>query len=388
MRIIVIGAGEVGYHIAERLAHERRHDITLIERNPAVCQKVEETLDLMVIQADGSSPRALEQAGIREAELVIAVADVDEGNIVACAVANQYGVLRKIARVRDLELAEHPILAGGTVLGIDLLINPNQITADENNAYAVLGGAITGGQAGGNLARELENVRHVVYVKHPGTGIVLEESATGPVQIDRNRSNGLIGLHGVPKRTSTFLNAPTSSFLNAAHNGRFNLISPRHALEITNNQVAGVRLGENMMTLLMLAVNNPPFVAPVNGTYRSIQVLGNQFENEDNVFMADEVNLSNNQFLSAATANGFFDYIDEPVPIIAAMRELTDGKLIMSFPKAVEWRVPVRRLRFWMKGTPLFLYREQQVRDILEQAGVHNYEFIYLDRDYLVVAEV
>src|SRR5512140_3113144 len=90
----------------------------------------------------------------------------------------------------------------------------------------------------------------------------------------------------------------------------------------------------------------------------------------------------------ASTANGFFDYIDEPVPIIAAMRELTSGKMIMSFPKAVEWRVPVRRLRFWMKGTPLFLYREQQVRDILKEAGVVDYEFIYLDRDYLVVAEV
>jgi trk system potassium uptake protein len=131
MRIVVIGAGEVGYHIAERLGHERRHDITVIERNPAVCQRVEETLDLMVIQADGSSPRALEEAGIRDAELVIAVADVDEVNIVACAVANQYGVPRKIARVRNLELGEHPILAGGKVLGIDLLINPNHITADE-----------------------------------------------------------------------------------------------------------------------------------------------------------------------------------------------------------------------------------------------------------------
>lgn len=90
----------------------------------------------------------------------------------------------------------------------------------------------------------------------------------------------------------------------------------------------------------------------------------------------------------AATANGFFDYIDAPVPIIAAMRELTRGKMIMSFPKAVEWRVPVRRLRFWIKGTPLFLYRENQVRDILGEAGVSNYEFIHLDRDYLVIAEV
>ncbi|MFZ1702579.1 MAG: methyltransferase domain-containing protein [Pyrinomonadaceae bacterium] len=90
----------------------------------------------------------------------------------------------------------------------------------------------------------------------------------------------------------------------------------------------------------------------------------------------------------ACTGNGFFDYIEHPVPIITAMRELTRGKLIMSFPKAVEWRVPLRRVRFWLKGTPLFLYREKQVREILAQSGVTDYEFIHLDRDYLVVANV
>ncbi len=90
----------------------------------------------------------------------------------------------------------------------------------------------------------------------------------------------------------------------------------------------------------------------------------------------------------ASTANGFFDYIAEPVPIIAKMRELTKGKMILSFPKAIEWRVPVRRARFWLKGTPLFLYREEQVKKILEEAGVKNYEWINLDRDYLIIAEV
>ena len=90
----------------------------------------------------------------------------------------------------------------------------------------------------------------------------------------------------------------------------------------------------------------------------------------------------------ACTANGFFDYVEEPVPIITRMRELTRGRLIMSFPKAVEWRVPIRRLRFWLKGTPLFLYTEDQVRDILASSGVRNYKFIFLDRDYLVVADV
>lgn len=130
MKIIVIGAGEVGYHIAERLGHEA-HEIVVIERSPEVCHRVQEQLHLRTIEGDGSSPRALEEAGVRDATMVIAVADVDEVNIVACAIAHQYGVTTKIARVRDIELGAHPILAGGKVLGIDLLINPNQVVADE-----------------------------------------------------------------------------------------------------------------------------------------------------------------------------------------------------------------------------------------------------------------
>lgn len=90
----------------------------------------------------------------------------------------------------------------------------------------------------------------------------------------------------------------------------------------------------------------------------------------------------------ACTGNGFFDYVEEPIPIITRMRELTKGRMILSFPKAVEWRIPLRRVRFWLKGTPLFLYRETQVRDILARSGVTDYEIIHLDRDYLVVADV
>lgn len=101
----------------------------------------------------------------------------------------------------------------------------------------------------------------------------------------------------------------------------------------------------------------------------------------------DAIDASEGPF-DACTGNGFFDYIEDPVAIISSMRSLTKGKLIMSFPKAVEWRIPLRKFRFWMKGTPLFLYREPQVRDILAQAGVTDFEVIHLDRDYLVVADV
>jgi trk system potassium uptake protein TrkA len=130
VRIIVIGAGEVGYHIAERLSHEA-HEIVVIEHSAEVCRRVREQIGVRTIEGEGSSPRALEAAGVTDASMVIAVADVDEVNIVACAIAHQYGVATKIARVRDIELGEHPILAGGKVLGIDLLINPTRVVADE-----------------------------------------------------------------------------------------------------------------------------------------------------------------------------------------------------------------------------------------------------------------
>jgi 2-polyprenyl-3-methyl-5-hydroxy-6-metoxy-1,4-benzoquinol methylase len=101
----------------------------------------------------------------------------------------------------------------------------------------------------------------------------------------------------------------------------------------------------------------------------------------------DDIDESDGPF-DACTGNGFFDYVEHPVPIITAMREMTKGRMIMSFPKRNEWRIPLRRLRFWIKGTPLFLYTEPQVRDILAKAGVTDFEFIHLDRDYLVVANV
>jgi 2-polyprenyl-3-methyl-5-hydroxy-6-metoxy-1,4-benzoquinol methylase len=88
------------------------------------------------------------------------------------------------------------------------------------------------------------------------------------------------------------------------------------------------------------------------------------------------------------TANGFFDYVAEPVTMIRSMRELTRETMIMSFPKAYEWRVPVRRVRFWLNGCPLFLYSEHRVRGILEKAGVEDYNWIELDRDFLVVAHL
>ena len=90
----------------------------------------------------------------------------------------------------------------------------------------------------------------------------------------------------------------------------------------------------------------------------------------------------------ASSAMGFFDYVSDPVPIIARVRELTTSTMIMSFPKSREWRAPVRRLRFLLSGCPLFLYSESKVRKILSDAGVNNYDWIELDRDFVVAANL
>jgi 2-polyprenyl-3-methyl-5-hydroxy-6-metoxy-1,4-benzoquinol methylase len=89
----------------------------------------------------------------------------------------------------------------------------------------------------------------------------------------------------------------------------------------------------------------------------------------------------------ASTAMGFFDYVGDPVPIVARMRELTRSRMIMSFPKAWEWRVPLRRLRFLFAGCPLYLYSATRAREVLRGAGVDSYEWIELDRDYVVIAQ-
>jgi ubiquinone/menaquinone biosynthesis C-methylase UbiE len=90
----------------------------------------------------------------------------------------------------------------------------------------------------------------------------------------------------------------------------------------------------------------------------------------------------------ASTALGFFDYVAEPVAVLRAMREKTRSTMVLSFPKSAEWRVPLRRIRFIVARCPLFLYSERRTREILAQAGIQNYEWIPLDRDYIVVAHL
>ena len=130
MRAIIIGAGKIGYHVAHVLARED-HDVILIESNEERVHALEDTLDIQVMVGSGTSYQVLEQAGIKEADLLVAVTEIDEVNMISCMLAKQYGVEKTVARVRNPEYVVEGERKSGAFADIDLVINPEMVTAKE-----------------------------------------------------------------------------------------------------------------------------------------------------------------------------------------------------------------------------------------------------------------
>ncbi len=130
MRVIVIGAGEVGFYIAGRLSEEGK-DVVVIDRNERALQRVADALDVMTLLGNGGSARVLEQAGIRQAAMLIAVTQSDESNVIACMLGKKFGVARTVARVRGDDFGGRDHLLSNEELGIDLTINPERVAARE-----------------------------------------------------------------------------------------------------------------------------------------------------------------------------------------------------------------------------------------------------------------
>ena len=129
MKIIIIGAGEVGYNLAKKLSKEG-HDVVVVDHNPEKVREIHDSLDVGALLGKGSSPGVLKQAGMEEAELVIAVTDSDEINMVACLIAGtQSKIPKRIARIRNAEYTLETRIFDEEHLDIDLCINPEMETA-------------------------------------------------------------------------------------------------------------------------------------------------------------------------------------------------------------------------------------------------------------------
>ena len=129
MKIIIIGAGEVGYFLAKRLIAEDHH-VTIIENDPDRYRRASESLDAITLHQNGSSPKALLSAGVQNADVLLAVSGNDDTNILACIIAKKMGVKRCVARVHSDEFLHNSVILPGKDLDIDLLIHPERTAAE------------------------------------------------------------------------------------------------------------------------------------------------------------------------------------------------------------------------------------------------------------------
>lgn len=130
MRILIIGAGNAGRHLAGKLSEER-HDIVIIDNDEDALQEISAQFDIQTVQGEGSSPRVLEEAGLSKADLVVAVTDRDEVNILACAYAQAAGVAHKVARVSNPDFIHSESKFDLRRMGIDLVISQKEECAQE-----------------------------------------------------------------------------------------------------------------------------------------------------------------------------------------------------------------------------------------------------------------
>ena len=128
MKIIILGAGQVGSTVAEHLAAEPRNDITVVDRDAELLHDLQEHLDIRTVAGEASYPTTLEAAGADDADMILAVTSSDEANMVACQIAwTLFRTPTKIARLRSQEYQGNDRLFGNNAVPIDTVISPEML---------------------------------------------------------------------------------------------------------------------------------------------------------------------------------------------------------------------------------------------------------------------
>ena len=131
MKIIIIGNGKVGYTLAQQLSGDGEdHDLILIDKNPDALRNADGVLDILCMEGSGASIQVLLEAGVRSADLVVAVTGSDELNMLCCLIAKKLGAKHTVARVRSPEYYKEANLLKREI-GVSMIINPEYAAAQE-----------------------------------------------------------------------------------------------------------------------------------------------------------------------------------------------------------------------------------------------------------------
>jgi trk system potassium uptake protein TrkA len=131
MKILVLGAGQVGRNAAQALSREEANEVTVVDVNEEVLRELQDRFDVRTVVGNAALPTVLEAAGAAEAEVIIALTSSDEVNLVACDVAfTLFRTPTKIARIRAAEYASRPELFRPGGLSVDVIIRPEQLVTE------------------------------------------------------------------------------------------------------------------------------------------------------------------------------------------------------------------------------------------------------------------
>ena len=131
MKIIILGAGEVGGNLAQNLTKEAS-DITVVDHDADRLRELQDRFDIRTVRGQASHPDVMRQAGAEDADMLIAVTNSDEVNMVACQVA--YSVFHtptKIARIRSTGYLQHSSIFRNEAMPVDFIVNPERIVTDD-----------------------------------------------------------------------------------------------------------------------------------------------------------------------------------------------------------------------------------------------------------------
>jgi len=153
MKILILGAGRTGASVAQALVGEE-NDIVVVDANAPVLEALKEQLNITTIVGNAAYPRVLEQADVQNADLVIAVTDRDETNMLACTIINKlYSLPKTIARIRAIDYLKNPNLFRPEGIPIDVVISPEQNVMESIHNLIDLPGVLHISDFAGGLVR-------------------------------------------------------------------------------------------------------------------------------------------------------------------------------------------------------------------------------------------
>jgi trk system potassium uptake protein TrkA len=131
VKIIILGAGQVGRTAAYHLSREEANDVTVVDQNEETLRELQDRLDIRTVNGNAASPRVLEAAGVASTDILVALTNSDEVNMLACQIAwTLYRTPKKIARVRSADYTEREGLFGESRVAVDVWISPEQLVTE------------------------------------------------------------------------------------------------------------------------------------------------------------------------------------------------------------------------------------------------------------------